>query len=59
MATISAKNWKERIYDPKKECMSRDERAHIQSERLKDVVNRVYNNVDFYKKKMDDLGILP
>ena len=59
MATISAENWKERIYDPQKECMSIDERAHLQSERLKDVVNRVYNNVDFYKKKMDDLGLLP
>ena len=59
MAAVSLKNWKEKIYDPINECMSLDERASIQSERLKDVVNRVYNNVDFYKRKMDDLGLLP
>jgi len=48
-----------KIWNPKYECMSRDEMHALQSERLIDTVNRVYNNVAFYKKKMDDMGILP
>ena len=59
MAAVSLENWKERIRDPKIECMSRDEMAHIQSERLVDVVDRAYHNVEFYRKKMDDLGVEP
>ena len=47
MAGVSLENWVERIRDPKIECMSRDEMADLQSKRLVDVVNRVYNNVDF------------
>lgn len=48
MAAVSLENWTERIRDPKIECMSRDEMAVLQSKRLVDVVNRVYNNVEFY-----------
>lgn len=60
MATgVSKENWVERIRDPRIECMSRDEMAALQSERLIDVVNRVYNNVEFYRKKMRELGIEP
>ena len=33
--------------------------AALQSKRLVDVVNRVYNNVEFYRKKMQDLGVEP
>ena len=33
--------------------------AVLQSKRLVDVVNRVYNNVEFYRKKMQDLGVEP
>lgn len=51
MAAVSLENWTERIRDPKIECMSRDEMAALQSKRLVDVVNRVYNNVEFYRKK--------
>ena len=43
---------KEMILDSKHECMSRDEMAALQGERLVDLVNRVYNNVPFYTKKM-------
>ena len=43
MAAVSLENWKERIRDPKIECMSSDEMAHLQSERLVDVVNRAYH----------------
>ena len=59
MAAVSLENWTERIRDPKIECMSRDEMAALQSKRLVDVVNRVYNNVEFYRKKMQDLGVEP
>lgn len=59
MAAVSKENWVERIRDPKIECMSRDEMAALQSRRLVDVVNRVYNNVEFYRKKMQEMGVEP
>ena len=59
MAAVSRENWVERIRDPKIECMSRDEMAALQSRRLVEVVNRVYNNVEFYRKKMQEIGITP
>ena len=59
MAAVSLENWVERIRDPKIECMSRDEMSALQSRRLIDVVNRVYNNVVFYRRKMQDIGIEP
>ena len=49
MAAVSRENWVERIRDPKIECMSRDEMAALQSRRLVEVVNRVYNNVESKK----------
>ncbi len=39
--------------------MSRDQMHHIQTERLKETVNRVYQNVEFYRKKMQAMGIEP
>ena len=59
MAGVSLENWVERIRDPKIECMSRDEMADLQSRRLVDVVRRVYDNVDFYRKKMQQRGVEP
>lgn len=59
MAAVSLENWVEKIRDPKIECMSKDEMADLQSRRLVDVVERVYNNVEFYRKKMQDLGVEP
>lgn len=59
MAAVTLENWVERIRDPKIECMSSDEMAALQSRRLADVVNRAYHNVDFYHKKMKDLGVEP
>ena len=56
MAAVSRENWVERIRDPKIECMSRDEMAALQSRRLVEVVNRVYNNVEFYRKKSAGYG---
>lgn len=41
------------------ETLSRDHMHALQSERLKDTVGRVYQNVEFYRKKMQELGIEP
>ena len=59
MAGIALADWKEKIRDPKIECMSRDEMRELQSERLVKQVKNVYENVQFYRKKMDEIGILP
>ncbi len=47
------------IWNEAKECMSRDELANLQSARLKKLVDYVYHNVEFYRKKMQNLGVLP
>lgn len=39
------------------ECLSRDEMHILQSKRLVKTVQKVYENVFFYKKKMDDIGV--
>jgi len=41
------------------ETMSGEEMRALQSERLIDCVNRVYNSVAPYRKKMDAIGLLP
>lgn len=52
-------DWKKMIWNEAKECMSRDEMAALQSARLVKTVNRVYHNVEFYRKKMQKVGIEP
>lgn len=47
------------IWNEAKECMSRDELANLQSKRLVKTVNRVYHNVEYYRKKMQQVGIEP
>ncbi|MDR1017868.1 MAG: phenylacetate--CoA ligase [Lachnospiraceae bacterium] len=59
MSKIELKDWQEKIRTPEIECISRDEMASIQSKRLVEVVNRVYDNVPFYHEKMKDLGVEP
>ena len=49
----------EKFWDEKSECISRDELHKLQSERLCDLVKRVYENVPFYKAKMDKIGLKP
>src|SRR5512133_123680 len=41
------------------ECMDRDGIRHVQSERLKETVERVYFNVPYYRNKMQEAGIGP
>lgn len=47
------------IWNEAKECMSRDELINLQSARLKKTVSHVYHNVEFYRKKMQYLGLEP
>ena len=47
------------IWNEAKECMSRDEMETLQSKRLVKTVGRVYHNVEFYRKKMQQVGLEP
>lgn len=47
------------IWNPEMECMSRDERLHLQGERLKKTVRHEYDNVAVYRERMDQKGIRP
>jgi len=47
------------IWNETKECMSRDEMTNLQSVRLVKLVDRVYHNVEPYRKKMQKIGLLP
>jgi phenylacetate-CoA ligase len=48
-----------KYWQPKYETMGTEELRQLQFKRLKKTVARVYNNVPFYKKKFDQLGIKP
>jgi len=41
------------------ECMSRDQRAALQLERLQNIVKYAYDHVAPFRKSMDDKGLLP
>lgn len=47
------------IWNETKECMSRDEMEAMQSARLRKLVDRVYHSVEYYRKKMQALGLEP
>lgn len=47
------------IWNETKECMSWDEMSHLQGRRLVKMVDRVYHNVPFYRKKMQEMGLEP
>jgi phenylacetate-CoA ligase len=47
------------IWNETMECMSRDEMRKLQSIRLKRVVERVYHNTSFYRKKMQEADLTP
>ncbi len=47
------------IWNEPMECMSRDQMYDLQSRRLRNLVTRVYHNVEFYRKKMQILGLEP
>ncbi|MBO7269808.1 MAG: phenylacetate--CoA ligase, partial [Bacteroidales bacterium] len=39
--------------------MSRDEMCALQGKRLRETVERVYANTPFYRKKMQEMGVMP
>jgi len=47
------------VWNPHFETMSRDKMREVQSERLRDAVERVYYNVPFYREKMQQMGLGP
>ena len=47
------------IWNKKTECMAREEMTKLQSERLVKLVKYVYDNVEFYRKRMDSVGVKP
>lgn len=47
------------IWNETKECMSRDEMTALQGARLVKLVDRVYHNVEYYRKKMQAVGLEP
>ena len=47
------------IWNETKECMSRDEMITLQNKRLAKIVHRVYHNVEYYRKKMQAVGLEP
>jgi len=47
------------IYNPEIECMPREEMRKLQSERLQKIVKKCYENVPFYKRRMDEMGVKP
>ena len=48
-----------KIWNPTMECMPRDQLRALQNERLRDVLRRVYENVPFYRNKMQKMGVTP
>jgi phenylacetate-CoA ligase len=46
-------------WEPDKECMDREELGQLQIERLQSTLTRAYAHVPFYRKKFDEMGILP
>ena len=47
------------IWNETKECMTREEMTNLQSARLVKLVDYVYHNVEFYRKKMQKVGLMP
>ncbi len=47
------------MYNPEIETASREQMEEWQLTGLKETVKKVYGNVDFYKKKFDELGVKP
>jgi phenylacetate-CoA ligase len=47
------------IFKPDIETMERKEMLELQNERLQIVVNQAYSNVDFYRRKFDEVGLNP
>ena len=49
----------ERYYQPEIETMPREQLKALQSERLVKQVKHVWDNVPYYRKKMEEKGVTP
>ncbi len=49
----------ERYYQPEIECASREDMIALQNERLVAQVKHVWDNVPYYRKKMEEKGVTP
>lgn len=49
----------EHYYQPEIECASREQILAWQNERLVQTVERVYNNVPYYRNLMEKKGVTP
>lgn len=47
------------IWNEKMECMDPEERKKLQLKRLKKIVHKAYDEVPFYHKKFDEIGLKP
>jgi len=47
------------IWNEHKECMTLENKRILQGERLKKLVNKVYHNIPFYRKKMQEMDLSP
>ena len=47
------------IWNPNKECMSREQMRELQGKRLQKLVQYVYHNVPFYRNKMQAMNVAP
>ena len=47
------------IWNENKECMPREQMRELQGKRLHKLVEYVYHNVPFYRKKMQEMDLLP
>lgn len=47
------------IFQQDMECMQREQLRELQGKRLQDTVKRAYENVPFYKEKLDAHGVAP
>ena len=48
-----------KIWNPRWECATREEKNEIQLERLKKIAAYCYERVPFYKQKFDEIGLRP
>ncbi len=46
-------------FNEERECMSREDLKKLQSEQLVKIVKHTYDNVPFYRKRMDKAGVKP
>ena len=47
------------IYMPEIECAAREDMSALQSQKLVKMVKNAYENVPFYKQKLDEAGVSP